>query len=191
MGVPVNQRNNGEDDWLEGCLKGNRLSQRDAFRHLLPILRGVVRRYTWNEFDVQDILQEAFIKIFKNINQFDKKKGSFTSWSKRIAINTAINEGKKRMRHRVIDHDVSAPIEPDVIHKMSLDDLIQTLTAMPTDQYRVLNLHLVDGFSHKEIGEMLNITPDVSRQRLAKARRWIKWRFELSGNDLVSKQNLQ
>ena len=191
MGVPVNQRNNGEDDWLEGCLKGNRRSQRDAFRHLLPILRGVVRRYTWNESDVQDILQEAFIKIFKNINQFDKKKGSFTSWSKRIAINTAINEGKKRMRHRVIDHDVSAPIEPDVIHKMSLDDLIQTLTAMPTDQYRVLNLHLVDGFSHKEIGEMLNITPDVSRQRLAKARRWIKWRFELSGNDLVSKQNLQ
>lgn len=191
MGVPRTDSNNGEDDWLEECLKGNRRSQRDAFRHLLPILRGVVRRYTWNEFDVQDILQEAFIKIFKNINQFDKKKGSFTSWSKRIAINTAINEGKKRMRHRVIDHDVSAPIEPDVIHKMGLDDLIQTLTAMPTDQYRVLNLHLVDGFSHKEIGEMLNITPDVSRQRLAKARRWIKWRFELSGNDLVSKQNLQ
>ena len=189
--MPRTNLNNDEDNWLEGCLGGNRQSQRDAFRHLFPILRGAVRRYIWNEFDVQDILQEAFIKIFKSINQFDKEKGSFTSWSKRIAINTAINEGKKRIRHRVIDHEVSAPIEPDVIHKMDLEDLIRTLTAMPTDQYRVLNLHLVDGFSHKEIGEMLNITPDVSRQKLAKARRWIKMRFELSGNDLVSKQNLQ
>jgi RNA polymerase sigma-70 factor (ECF subfamily) len=149
-----------------------------------------VRRYTWNESDVEDILQEAFIRIFKSAKQYDKTKGSFTNWSKRIAINTAINEGKKRMRHRVIDHDVSVPIEPDVILKMGLDDLVQMLTAMPTDQYRVLNLHLVDGFSHKEIGEMLNITPDVSRQKLAKARRWIKMRFEMSGNDLVTKKGL-
>lgn len=189
--MPINHRNNEEDEWLEGCLEGNRRSQRDAFRHLLPMLRGVVRRYTWNESDVQDILQEAFIRIFKSTNQFDKTKGSFTNWSKRIAINTAINEGKKRMRHRVMDHDASVPIEPDVIRKMDLEDLVQTLTAMPTDQHRVFNLHLVDGFSHKEIGEMLNITPDVSRQRLSKARRWIKRRFELSGNDLVPKQNLQ
>ena len=94
------------------------------------------------------------------------------------------------MRHRVIDHDVSVPIEPDVILKMGLDDLVQALTAMPTDQHRVFNLHLVDGFSHKEIGEMLNITPDVSRQKLAKARRWIKMRFEMSGNDLVTKKGL-
>ena len=95
------------------------------------------------------------------------------------------------MRHKIMEHDLPVPIEPDVIHKMGLDDLVQALTAMPTDQHRVFNLHLVDGFSHKEIGEMLNITPDVSRQRLSKARRWIKRRFELSGNDLVPKQNLQ
>lgn len=191
MGMPRTDLNNDEDDWLERCLEGNRRSQRDAFRHLLPILRGVVRRYTWNESDVQDILQEAFIRIFKSAKQFDKTKGSFTNWSKRIAINTAINEGKKRMRHRVMDHGVSVAIQPDVIRKMDLEDLVQTLTAMPTDQHRVFNLHLVDGFSHKEIGKMLNITPDVSRQRLAKARRWIKLRFELAGNDLVPKQNLK
>ena len=95
------------------------------------------------------------------------------------------------MRHRVMDHGVSVAIQPDVIRKMDLEDLVQTLTAMPTDQHRVFHLHLVDGFSHKEIGKMLNITPDVSRQRLAKARRWIKLRFELAGNDLVPKQNLK
>jgi len=190
MSVPRTDLNNDEDDWLEGCLEGNRQSQREAFRHLFPTLRGAVRRYTRNESDVEDILQEAFIRIFKSAKQFDKTKGSFTNWSKRIAINTAINEGKKRMRHRVIDHDASIPIEPDVICKMGLDDLVQTLLAMPTDQHRVLNLHLVDGFSHKEIGEMLNITPEVSRQKLAKARRWIKMRFEMSGNDLVTKKGL-
>ena len=191
MSVPRTDLNNDEDDWLEGCLEGNRQSQREAFRHLFPTLRGAVRRYTRNESDVEDILQEAFIRIFKSAKQFDKTKGSFTNWSKQITINTAINEGKKRMRHRVMDHGVSVAIQPDVIRKMDLEDLVQTLTAMPTDQHRVFHLHLVDGFSHKEIGKMLNITPDVSRQRLAKARRWIKLRFELAGNDLVPKQNLK
>ena len=181
----------GEADWLEGCRKGDRTAQREAYHTLFPILRGAVRRYTWNEADVQDILQEAFIRIFKSMEQFDQTRGSFMNWSTRIAINTAINEGKKRMRHKIMEHDLSVPIEPDVIHKMGLDDLVQALTAMPTDQHRVFNLHLVDGFSHKEIGEMLNITPDVSRQKLAKARRWIKMRFEMSGNDLVTKKGLQ
>lgn len=177
----------GEADWLEGCKKGNRTAQREAYRTLFPILRGAVRRYTKNEADVQDILQEAFIRIFKSTEQFDPTRGSFMNWSIRIAINTAINEGKKRARHRVTEHEVSVPIEPNALQDMALEDLVHTLSAMPEDQYHVLNLHLVDGFSHKEIADLLDITPDISRQRLTRARKWVRDRFELSGNNLVSK----
>ena len=134
----------GEANWLEGCRKGDRTAQREAYRALFPILRGAVRRYTWSEADVQDILQEAFIRIFKSMEQFDQNRGSFRNWSTRIAINTAINEGKKRARHRVADHEVSVPIESNALQDMALEDLVHTLSAMPEDQYHVLNLHLVD-----------------------------------------------
>ena len=181
----------GEADWLEGCRKGDRTAQREAYHALFPILRGAVRRYTWSEADVQDILQEAFIRIFKSMEQFDQNRGSFMNWSTRIAINTAINEGKKRARHRVADHEVSVPIESNALQDMALEDLINTLSAMPEDQYHVLNLHLVDGFNHKEIADLLDITPDISRQRLTRARKWVRDRFELSGSDLVSKSPQQ
>ena len=181
----------GEANWLEGCRKGDRTAQREAYRALFPILRGAVRRYTWSEADVQDILQEAFIRIFKSMEQFDQNRGSFMNWSTRIAINTAINEGKKRARRRVADHEVSVPIESNALQDMALEDLINTLSAMPEDQYHVLNLHLVDGFSHKDIADLLDITPDISRQRLARARKWVRDRFERSGSDLVSKSPQQ
>ena len=173
-------------DWLEGCRKGDRTAQREAYRTLFPILRGAVRRYTWNEADVQDILQEAFIRIFKSMEQFDQTRGSFMNWSTRIAINTAINEGKKRARHRVADHEVSVPIELNALQDTVFGSRPHA-ERHAEDQYHVLNLHLVDGFSHKEIADLLDITPDISRQRLARARKWVRDRFELSGNDLVSK----
>ena len=179
---------NAEAKWLEGCRKGERTAQRDAYRQMLPILRGVVRRYISSEADVQDILQEAFIRIFKSMNSFDENRGSFKNWTIRIAINTAINEGKKRVKHRGVDRgDVHLPVQPDAIHNMAIEDLIKTLGGMPHEQHTVLNLHLVDGFSHKEIAEMLGITAEVSRQRLTRARKWVRERFDLSGTELVSK----
>ena len=176
-----------EADWLDGCKKGDRNAQRQAYDALLPILRGVIRRYTRSEANVQDIIQESFIRIFKNMNQFDERKGAFTSWSTRIAINTAINEGKKRARHEVAGHEVDVPVAPDAIQNMALEDLVNTLKGMPEEQHLVLNLHLVDGFNHKEIGDMVGITSEVSRQRLSRARKWVRDRFDLSGNELVSK----
>ena len=176
-----------EAHWLAGCIKGDRSAQREAFDALLPILRGVIRRYTRSEADVQDIIQESFIRIFKNMNQFDARKGAFTSWSTRVAINTAINEGKKRARHPNTNHEVHVPVDPDAIQNMALEDLINTLKGMPEEQHLVLNLHLVDGFSHKEIGDMIGITSEVSRQRLSRARKWVRDRFDLAGNELVSK----
>ena len=176
-----------EAKWLDGCRKGDRNAQQEAFHALLPLLRGAVRRYTRNETHVQDILQEAFIRIFQNMNQFDERKGAFTSWSTRIAINTAINEGKKRARHQGVDLEVHIPVEPSVIQDMALEDLVNTLKAMPEEQHLVLNLHLVDGYSHKEISDMIGITSEMSRQRLTRARRWIRDRFEWSGEELVTK----
>ena len=176
-----------EAEWLVGCKKGDRNAQRQAFDALLPILRGVIRRYTRSEANVQDIIQESFIRIFKNMNQFDERKGAFKSWSTRIAINTAINEGKKHARHQSVEQEVHVPVEPDAIQNMALEDLVNMLKGMPEEQHHVLNLHLADGYSHKEISDMLGITPEMSRQRLSRARKWVRDRFELSGEEWVAK----
>ena len=80
---------------VQECLEGLPAAQRALFNHLLPRLKSAVRRYVWSETDVQDILQEAFIRIFRNLHQFDERKGKVQTWATKIAVNTAITQGKR------------------------------------------------------------------------------------------------
>lgn len=183
----MNEHNEAKERmWAEGCLKGNRKAQKEVFGFLVPYLRGAVRRYIFDEDEVQDVLQEAFIRIFRSIGQFDADRGTLRGWSARIAINVAITEGKKRARQHALPGQVELEVQPQVFEDMAMEDLMEELKEMPEDQYNVLNLHLVDGYSHQEISDIVGITVDLSRQRLARARKWVQTRFELSGDEMRS-----
>ncbi len=177
-----------EGNYIKGCMEGDRNSQLVLFKSLTPTLRGVVRRYTWNEEDVQDVLQEVFLRIFKNITFFDPNKSSLVTWACRIAINTAINEGHKRSRTVNGSTNIDISIQPNALESLALDDLISVLKTMPESLYTILNLYIVDGFDHNEISGMLGISAELSRQRLSRAKRWVKERFEMEGNDWKSKR---
>ena len=79
-------------------------------------------------------------------------------------------------------------ISPDVLERMAVEDIVKVLRTMPEEQYTVLNLHAFEGFSHDEIGEMMGITAALSRQRLSRARKWVKQRFDRAGDVLVPKK---
>jgi RNA polymerase sigma factor (sigma-70 family) len=175
-----------EQRWARDCGEGSRKAQKEVFEFLAPYLRGAVRRYIFDDEEVQDVLQEAFIRVFRSIHKFDAGRGTLRSWSARIAVNVAITEGKRRARQQALPGQVELQVEPKVLEDMALQDLVTELQGMPEDQYEVLNLHLVDGFSHKEISDMIGITVDLSRQRLARARKWVQTRFELSGDEMRS-----
>ncbi|MCH1581553.1 MAG: sigma-70 family RNA polymerase sigma factor [Flavobacteriales bacterium] len=178
----------GDFHWMEGCKRGERTAQKALFQSLVPYLRGVVRRYIWNDEAVEDVLQEAFIRIFRNVDRYDAEKGAVKTWAARIAVNVALTEGKKRAKWERTGVDVEMWSSPEVLENMAMDDLMDVLKTMPEDQYKVLNLHLIEGFNHEEIGAMLTISPELSRQRLARARKWVRQRFEPTGEAIAEKK---
>ncbi|MDA0912761.1 MAG: RNA polymerase sigma factor [Bacteroidetes bacterium] len=178
--------------FVQGCLEGDSMAQRGLFDRLLPYLKSAVRRYIWDDSDVQDVLQEAFIRIFRNLHQFDPKKGQVQTWATRIAVNAAITFGMRGMRqsnHEAISNfNASGQREPEVLAQLNAEDLLQRLRALPREQYEVLILHSVEGYSHDEIAALLHVSSMTSRKRLSRAKQWIASRFDLEGGELIPKK---
>ena len=175
---------------VQECLEGLPAAQRALFNHLLPRLKSAVRRYIWSETDVQDVLQEAFIRIFRNLHQFDERKAKVQTWATKIAVNTAITHGKrdfKRKSLHYVSHTISE--EPEVLRLLDEEALLQRLKALPKEQYEVLLLYAVDGYSHVEIAVLLDIKAVASRKRLSRAKQWIVSRFDVEGNEMILKKS--
>ena len=136
----------------------------------------VCLRYARHELDAQDILQDGFIKVFDHIGQF-KFQGSLEGWIKRIMINTALNHIRKasfKNEQIGIEDYQDKVVNSKAISNMSEKELLDAIQQMP-DGYRVVfNLYVVEGYSHKEIGEMLKITESTSRSQLAISRKWMQ-----------------
>ena len=184
---------------VQECLDGVPAAQRALFDSLLPYLKSTVRRYIWSETAAQDILQEVFIRIFRNLHQFDQSRGQILTWARKIAVNVAITEGIKESKRmsRLDSNSVtqekeaySDAHEHDVLRKLDLESLLQRLQLMPRNNYNVLFLYAVDGYSHDEIAAMMNITAVVSRKRLSRAKQWIVSRFYLDGTELILKKSM-
>ena len=148
----------------------------------MPYLNSICKRYLSDESSRKDALQEAFIKIFTKIDQFDIEKGEFKSWTARILINICLqysNKTKSRKESEITSTEYQIPINPDIINRLSNEELIKLLNKMPEAYYQVFNLFVIDGFSHSEIAIMLDINSALSRKRLGRARDWISRRAQL------------
>ena len=135
-------------------------------------------KYSKNYAEAEDNLQDAFLTIFNKIDQY-KSKGSFEGWMKRIVINTALQRYRKESVLDVIKDD---NIKDEVVEvddeNLSLDFLLSIIQKLP-DKYRlVFNLYVLDGFSHKEIAKMLNISVGTSKSNLSRARVILKEKIE-------------
>ncbi len=135
---------------------------------------GVCNRYARNGADAEDILQDAFIKVFDKIHQF-KFEGSFEGWIRRIVVNTALKKySLRRYEKEVVGYEIKdrdeSSMEPSAYSHLSEKDLLELINSLP-DGYRVIfNLYVMEGFQHDEIAEMLGIQPGTSRSQLVKAR---------------------
>jgi RNA polymerase sigma-70 factor (ECF subfamily) len=169
------------DPVLAGCLAGDPKAQRALFDFLLPYLRHAVQRYVWEEEEVQDVLQEAFVRIYRSLDQFDASKAQVQTWATRIAINQAITSGKRKAARPQVLRDEDRFNErgegPAVLEDLAAEDLLHELRRMPPELYQVLMLHAVDGHDHGEVAELLGISVWSSRKRLSRARKWVKKHF--------------
>lgn len=169
---------------VKDCINGRAEAQRQLYNEYSEVMLGVCYRYTKSLMDAEDVMQEGFIKVFRNIGQF-KFEGELGAWIRRIMVNTALNYLKQNKHYQsdlsFVDggmHPVSDE-NPDV--KLLARDLADLIRQLPTGYQTIFNLYAVEGFSHVEIGKLLGINEGTSRSQYARARGLlITWLEKLS-----------
>lgn len=157
---------------LDGCKKNDRAAQAGLYKLLAPKLLGLCLRYLQDRAEAEDAMQDSFVKIFTSISSF-KGTGSFEGWAKRIAVNTALTALKSRNRiafERHTEELEEIGIAEEEPLSVSSDEIMACMNALPVGYRTILNLFLVEEFSHKEIAEKLNITESTSRSQYSRAR---------------------
>lgn len=148
----------------------------ELFRQYSGKLLAVCIRYTRHRMEAEDILQDAFIKIFKNLEKYEGK-GSFEGWMRRIAVNTALkNYNKSSFQKEKIgleDYQENA-LAPEVIASLHEEELLKVVGELPDGYKAVFNLYVIEGYSHKEIADRLEIQESTSRSQLVKARKMLQ-----------------
>lgn len=141
---------------------------------------GVCLRYAGNENDANDILQEGFIKVFKNLEKF-RSEGSFEGWVRRIFVNTAIEHYRKKVKLYNVTEVQENTIEDtnlDALDNMATKDIMKVVNELSPGYKAVFNMHVIEGYSHKEIAEILGITEGTSKSQLARAKGVLKKSLE-------------
>lgn len=162
-----------EIEIIEGCIRKEAKFQRMLVVNYAPMLLTVSRRYCPANIGAKDNLQDAFIRIFNNIEKFDSNKGTLATWMRKIVINTALKKlNKKRLtQEQSTDSFQEIALEPSVYQYFDAEEIISLIMTLPEGLKQVFNLHAVEGYSHKEIGELLGIKETTSRNNLSKAKK--------------------
>jgi len=160
------------DSVIKGCVAGNRKAQARLFDFFSEEMFGVCMYYSKDYTEAEDTLHEGFMKVFKNIGQF-RSKGSFAGWVRRIMVNTALEKFRKKQQMYALGDEFECYEDIDarnVINDISAQDLVQLIRELSPKYKMVFNLYAIEGYSHKEISEMLEISEGTSKSNLARAR---------------------
>lgn len=164
---------------IQACIEGDRTAQAKLYKRFASQMLGVCLRYTNSHDEAEDILQEGFIKVFYNLENF-RNEGSFEGWIKRIMINTALNhyhQNKRNMESLDFDEireiDIRDDDEPEEI-PYSENEMLEAFQKLPEGYKMVFNLYVFEDMMHKEIAETLNISVNTSKSQLSKARAYLQ-----------------
>jgi RNA polymerase sigma factor (sigma-70 family) len=163
---------------IKACIREDAASQKEVFDRFSGRMLGVCLRYARSSADAEDILQDAFIKVFDKMHQF-KFEGSFEGWIRRIVVNTALKKyslrryEKEVVGYEIKDKDESA-VEPSAYSDLTEKELMDLINMLPSGYKLIFNLYVIEGYQHDEIAEMLGIQPGTSRSQLVKARNMLQ-----------------
>ena len=163
-----------EEELIRGCIREEAACQREVFNRYASRMLGVCHRYARSSGDAEDILQDAFIKVFDKMHQF-KFEGSFEGWIRRIVVNTALKKySLRRYEKEVVGYEVKdkdeGGMEASAYSHLNQKEILELINNLPDGYRLIFNLYAIEGFQHEEIAEMLGIQPGTSRSQLVKAR---------------------
>jgi RNA polymerase sigma-70 factor (ECF subfamily) len=161
-----------EKDFITACIRKERWAQKKLYEEHYGQMMGVCLRYSSNREDALDILHEGFIKVFKHIAKYQPGT-SLSAWIRRIMVNTSIDYYRKSIRRRTEDLEQAYDVHstgPDVVSQCTEKEILAAVQILSPAYRTVFNLYVIEGYSHKEIADQLDITESTSRSNLVKAR---------------------
>ncbi len=166
-----------DEEIIDGCLEGKPRFQKLLYRKFAPTMFGVCQRYFNSPDQAEDALQEGFIKVFGKLHDF-RREGSLEGWIRRIMVTTSLNYHRNNRKHYFLEdvEDLYDGSEDLMFNNdgFTMEDLMKTLRGLPPGYKLVFNLFEIEGYSHKEIGDMLDISVNTSKSQLSKARRMLQ-----------------
>lgn len=161
-----------ESDLLQGCLSGNRRMQEELYRRFSPRMYAVCLRYAGKAEEAEDILQEGFIKVFRKMDSY-RGDGSFEGWMRRIFVNTAIEHFRRKRYLMPVTEREENTIEgkyTSVLDDLGAKDILALVQELSPGYRTVFNMYVVEGYTHREIADMLGISEGTSKSQLSRAK---------------------
>lgn len=172
MPLLTRMKYDSEKDLIDSCVSGNSTAQKDLYQKFASKMLGICMRYANDYHGAEDILQEGFVKAFRNLSKF-RHEGSFEGWLRRIMVNTAIEiHRRKKNMYPILEVD-NIEVEfhtEDAVSMLAAEDIMCMISKLSPGYRTVFNLYAIEGYSHKEIAEQLNISEGTSKSQLARAR---------------------
>ncbi len=169
-----------QDKLIEGCRKGNRGAQEALYKAYYKAMVGICLRYTRSEEDAVEVLNNGFLKVFQNIKRYEPGQATLYTWIRTLVVNRCLSFIKKKMnaeKHCELEGaDVNVPA--DVVSKMKTSELLALVRSLPPATAAVFNLYALEGYSHKEIAELLTISTGTSKWHLSEARKQLQQKIK-------------
>lgn len=166
---------------IQECINNDAKAQEELYRRFAPKMYGICMRFAKNRAEADDILQEGFIRVFGNLNKF-RAEGALEAWIRRTVINTAINYYNSNLRFSkdtdIEKYDFADCSYEDAISQISTKELLKMVQELPKGYRKVFNLYTIEGYSHKEISEMLDISVNTSKSQLTRARGALRKKYQ-------------
>lgn len=167
---------------VKGCVANDRSSQEQLYKLFYADLLPLCCRYLKTNSLAQEALNMGFLKAFQHMDTYHADKGEFGAWLRSIIIRTCIDLGRKEQRFTLIANDVHTPedvfLSPSILNKLYAEDLLQLIRLLPDATQLVFNLSVIDGYTHKEIAEQLNINESTSRWHLSEGKKQLRAMLE-------------
>jgi RNA polymerase sigma factor, sigma-70 family len=163
-------------DLVQGCVRNERRSQELLYKQYAHSLLAIANAYTKNNQDSIEILQDSFLKIFQNIHLYDSERSTLYTWMRTIVVRTSIDflrKTKNSIQSIEWEEENEPMIEAEALHRMSTDQILNMLKQLPETTRAVFNLFISEGYTHKEIGELLKISEGTSKWHLSEARKYL------------------
>ena len=166
------------DQLIKKIRKRDNAAFKKAYEQSIRYVYSIVGRYVKNDSDHADIIQEVYARVFLSIKSYDSKKGKFKYWLRRIAINQCFEHYRKgKPEISIVSLEGVRPIDNSLeqrLSQLSVNEIEQYISGMPEGYKQVFMLIVLEDFTHKEVGELMGISPEASRSQLSRAKNWLR-----------------